>query len=160
MKKLKNIIIFTLIPIFIVLLSYFNAELQAKKYIDKTIDFKQYSVDISADKEYYKAKSKEILYVPITLKNTGTMNWLKDEENSISLSYHILDNNGQVLLHDGLRTSLPHSVRSGEEIKLNAVVEAPENLGQYIIEFDMVHEGVTWFKDKGSGTLKIKLEVE
>ncbi|RKD32281.1 hypothetical protein [Thermohalobacter berrensis] len=160
MKKLKNIVTFVIIPILIIILLYINASLQAAKYQDSTSKLNQYGAEITTNRELIKGKPNELIKVPLNIKNTGTMAWLKDDKNSINLSYHIFDINNEIIVYDGERTNLTKSVRSGEEIKLNGIVKMPEKPGKYKIEFDMVHEGVTWFKDKGSKTLSIKLEVE
>lgn len=160
MDTLKKIIVFVIVPVLIVVLLYVNGSLQAAKYEDKTIDLKQYDASITTHIESIKANPNEKFEIPLTIKNLGTMVWMKDDKNSINLSYHIFNEDDEVILYDGERTSLTKSVKSGETIDLNAVVQAPNKVGIYYIEFDMVYEGVTWFKDKGSKTLKVRLEVD
>jgi len=58
------------------------------------------------------------------------------------------------------RTTIPHDVYPGEEIQLSLQVTAPVVAGEYVLEVDMVQEGVGWFKDKGSTTCRIKVRVE
>ena len=36
---------------------------------------------------------------------------------------------------------------------------APAQPGRYFLEFDLVHEGVTWFEQKGSSTLRVPVRV-
>lgn len=160
MEKFKNIVVFGIIPVLIALLLYVNADLQSKKYNDEIIDLKQYNADITAQVETMEAKTGTIIEIPLVIKNLGTMAWIKNEDNSINLSYHILNEDSKIIIDDGERTTLKEPVKSGETTELNAIVQVPDVAGIYYIEFDMVHEGVTWFKDKGSKTRKMKLEVE
>jgi hypothetical protein len=39
-------------------------------------------------------------------------------------------------------------------------VTAPKAPGDYVLEIDMIHEGVTFFHEKGSKTLRIDVRVE
>ncbi len=68
-------------------------------------------------------------------------------------TYEVLNN------LDG-RTTIPHDIYPGEEIQLPLQITAPMVAGEYILEIDMVQEGVGWFKDKGSTPLRIKVRVE
>ncbi|MCM3904622.1 MAG: hypothetical protein ND866_23240 [Pyrinomonadaceae bacterium] len=58
------------------------------------------------------------------------------------------------------RTTIPHDVYPGEEIQLPLQITAPLIAGEYMLEIDMVQEGVCWFKDKGSSTLRVNVRVE
>jgi hypothetical protein len=58
------------------------------------------------------------------------------------------------------RTTIPHDVYPGEEIHLPIRITAPTVAGEYVLEIDMVQEGVGWFKDKGSTPLRIRVRVE
>jgi hypothetical protein len=58
------------------------------------------------------------------------------------------------------RTAIPHDVYPGEVIQLPLQITAPTIPGEYILEIDMVQEGVGWFKEKGSTPLKVRIRVE
>lgn len=88
--------------------------------------------------------------VPIKVTNTGRNWWYKDSPNAFKLSYHWLNSAGQVVLRDGLRTDLPINVApNGGYVNMIGKVAVPPNPGSYILKWDMVHEGVTWFSDQG-----------
>ena len=38
-------------------------------------------------------------------------------------------------------------------------MHAPAVPGRYVVEIDVVHEGITWFAGKGSHTLRVSIEV-
>lgn len=58
------------------------------------------------------------------------------------------------------RTALPHDLKPGDEAELVLTVTAPKTEGEYVLEIDMVHEGVTWFYQRGSPTLRWPVRVE
>ena len=64
---------------------------------------------------------------------------------TITLSYHLLDRDGNPFLHDGVRTNLPLSVRPSQTITVIAQVAAPWEGGEYAIRWDPVIESVAWF---------------
>jgi hypothetical protein len=66
----------------------------------------------------------------------------------------------KVVVLDGLRTSLPHDIRPDAEVILDTLVAAPDKTGEYILELDMVQDGVSWFKDKGGKTTRIPMKIE
>jgi hypothetical protein len=105
----------------------------------------------------YEAGASE---VDLRLKNSGKQEWSSQAKNPCLVSYHLLDETGEVLKFDNARTVLPHIVRPGEEISVAVRVKAPLNKGSYRLEFDLVREGLAWFKDSGSPTLIIPLQVE
>jgi hypothetical protein len=98
--------------------------------------------------------------VDLRLKNMGKKEWSSRGRNPCLLSYHLLDEKGKVLKFENARTSLPRPVLPGEEIGLPIRVKAPLDKGAYLVEIDLVREGLAWFKDSGSRTLVIPLRVE
>jgi hypothetical protein len=71
-----------------------------------------------------------------------------------------LDSSGARVVNDlDGRTSLPADLRPGEEVELTLAVTAPSAPGDYVLEIDMVHEGVTFFREKGSKTLRMNVRV-
>jgi hypothetical protein len=54
---------------------------------------------------------------------------------------------------------MPNDVAPGAEVERALVVKAPDKEGDYVLELDMVQEGVAWFAQKGSEALKLKIKV-
>ena len=79
----------------------------------------------------------------ITLRNR----WLNGANNSVANDM----DGGHVI---------PEDVRPGEEVELPITITAPAQPGEYVLEFDMVQEQVTWFRDKGSEPLRLRVQVE
>ena len=98
--------------------------------------------------------------VELRLKNTGSRGWSSQDRNPCFLSYHLLDEAGETLRHDNARTAIPQPVRPGEEVSVSLRVKAPLNRGSYQLEFDLLREGLAWFKDGGSPTLIMPFLVE
>ncbi|HEX8559531.1 MAG TPA: hypothetical protein VF668_15620 [Pyrinomonadaceae bacterium] len=57
------------------------------------------------------------------------------------------------------RASLAADLPPGGGAELTLPVKAPERPGEYVLELDMIHEGVTFFHAKGSPTLRLKVSV-
>lgn len=161
MNKLKNIIIFWMLPILVGVLLIINAKVGAERYSARQEADKknQYIAQIKCDISSMKLKSLEKKYIQVNVKNSGTMTWVPNDKNNISLSYHVLDESDNKVVLEGDRAKLANSIKSGEGIDFQLKINAPDKPGRYIIELDMVQEGVTWFKEKGSKTFNIELEV-
>ncbi len=59
-----------------------------------------------------------------------------------------------------LRTEVSQTVGAGETVTINARIALPDQPGNYTLEMDVVHEGVTWLKEQGSPVLTRWLTVE
>ncbi len=58
------------------------------------------------------------------------------------------------------RAVLPYDLKPREEAEITLTITAPQTPGEYVLELDMVHEGVTWFYQQGSPTLRWHVKVE
>jgi hypothetical protein len=101
----------------------------------------------------------------LRIKNTGTMLWRAyvgpDGRLQVNASDTWLAENGETVVNDmDARTALPHDMKSGEEVELKLSVTAPRTPGNYILEIDMVHEGVAFFYEKNSEPLRLNVRVE
>lgn len=80
--------------------------------------------------------------VKIALTNAGSMTWVAGGPNPFRLAYHW---SGPAPLYEGARTALPYDVAPGDMITIDATLKTPSVPGTYTLQWDMVHEGVTWF---------------
>jgi len=97
--------------------------------------------------------SGEVITVPVTLRNEGPMTWQAERVPSVNLSYHWKNageggNAAFYTVFEGLRTALPQDVSPGQSVTVEAVVQAPPRSGDYLLEWDLVQERVTWFYEK------------
>ena len=94
--------------------------------------------------------------VPLTVKNTGSLPWSAAQ--LYSASYHITRWDDTVVAWDGVRTPLP-DIAPGQSATINVAVGAPA-AGSYVVKFDLVREGVTWFSGQGIPTENVAPHVQ
>jgi len=95
-------------------------------------------------------------FVTLGIKNTGSLQWRAVD--LFDISYHVTRWDGTVVQWDGLRTSLP-DVAPGQTVTVNVAVRAP-SAGGYVVHFDLVREGVTWFSAQGVPTGDVALTAQ
>jgi 4-amino-4-deoxy-L-arabinose transferase-like glycosyltransferase len=108
-----------------------------------------------------RAKKQTVIFVRI--RNVSTVTWLARERggspHQVSLGNHWLDPSGRTLINDDGRRALLRDLKPGETTDLPLTVNAPAR-GRYILELDMLQEGVSWFGLKGSPTVRLPVEVQ
>ena len=82
----------------------------------------------------------------VGVENAGTATWRSD----IAVSYHWLDEHGNAIVWDGVRTPLRREVGPGERLELDVAVRAPMPPGSYGFAVDLVAEHRAWFGELGS----------
>ncbi len=87
----------------------------------------------------------------VQVTNTGGLTWTPANPNPFRLSYHWF-RGAQEVVRDGLRANLAGPVAFNQGVTLNAKLRAPSSPGTYTLKWDMVQEGVTWFRNKGVAT--------
>jgi SAM-dependent methyltransferase len=86
-----------------------------------------------------------------SITNESPHEWSQREFGSIRVGNHWLDrNSAAMLIQDDGRASISGTLRPGETIRFVLGVTAPAGAGDYQCEVDLVHEGISWFADKGS----------
>jgi hypothetical protein len=79
------------------------------------------------------------------VENAGAATWGAD----IAASYHWLDERGNAIVWDGIRTELPGPVAPGERVQLGLAVRAPMPPARYGFALDLVAEHRAWFGELG-----------
>jgi N-acetyl-anhydromuramyl-L-alanine amidase AmpD len=104
----------------------------------------------------------QILTVPVTIKNVGSLTWTWGGGNPVRLGYRYYRNRRPLPVPPtrDLRTDVPEDVAPGQTIVIEMHLALPEEPGNYTLELDFVHEGIAWFKEKGSTALTRWLTVE
>jgi hypothetical protein len=90
--------------------------------------------------------------VPITISNRGLGVFPTTSSYPVNLAYHWATVAGASVVWDGMRTKLGADLAPGQSVTLQAQVTAPPQGGQYLLRFDLVQEGVTWFSGNGVAT--------
>jgi len=89
----------------------------------------------------------------VELENAGTESW-----RGVLLSYHWLDELGNAIDWDGLRTPLPR-LEPGARTEVTARVRAPMPPGRYRLAFDLVVENLCWLSEVGNDMLPADVDV-
>ena len=95
---------------------------------------------------------RELVKTGVRVSNVGKLTWGSKGKKPFHLSYRWfrLSRDSVVRLHalEGERTRLDEPLKPGDTLDVVATVRAPAEPGSYVLIWDMVHEGTTWFSDK------------
>ena len=95
----------------------------------------------------------------VEVENAGTVVWRSQGETGIQAAYHWLDDRGNAIVWDGIRTPLPRAVEPRESVRLELVVRGPMPPGRYRFAVDLVAEHRAWFEELGGETVGGRVEV-
>lgn len=93
--------------------------------------------------------------VEVEVENAGTAVWRA----GINAAYHWLDERGNPIVWDGLRTPFTEAVAPGGRRALPMRLRAPIPPGRYRLALDLVDEGRLWFAEAGSERLELDADV-
>lgn len=108
-----------------------------------------YSIDINAIPD---ALATGMTYnIGVKIKNTGAIRWENKGANPVFLGYHWINfDTKEMVVFDGPRSVMPQAtVNPGEEVIFDMRINSPPAKGKYILQIDLVKEGVTWFSYQG-----------
>ncbi|MBL7894375.1 MAG: hypothetical protein JNK50_03705 [Bacteroidia bacterium] len=120
-------------------------------------NFNSDNILIISEKEY-KLLSNKQRQIEISLVNKTDSNFPSSisNEKRLWLSYHLYTKDGKLLVHDGARSIIELDIPANSSIK-NGLSINLENIkkGEYLLEIDIVHEGVRWFNINSKSNLTI-----
>jgi N-acetyl-anhydromuramyl-L-alanine amidase AmpD len=121
-----------------------------------------YQVEWINDRFPARMLAGETIQVSLTLRNAGSLPWTWGGGNPFRIGYHYYRGRRRLEIPAArnLRTDLSEDVAPGASVTLDVYIALPEDPGNYTIELDLVHEGVTWFKEQKSPVLTRWLTVE
>jgi len=95
------------------------------------------------------------------VRNLGSATWpavgTKDFRYQINMGNRWISAGGTA---EDNRAAMKADLPPGGEVEMTLTVNAPRTPGEYTLEIDMVHEGVTWFYERGAKTLRLRVRVE
>ena len=98
--------------------------------------------------------------VEVEVKNTSMSFWEREGSRRTNLGTHWINRDtGEMIIWDGNRGLLDEDVEHGQEAIVKITIKAPDEPGRYILQYDMAHEGVTWFSEQGVIPLEINIDV-
>ncbi len=97
----------------------------------------------------------------LRLHNTGTRPWATGGESPVHLVYTWFTGDGALSEPwDTFRIRLPGDVPPGTTVDLvNVPFRTPAVLGNYLLRWDLVEEGVVWFFRRGGAPLEVPVEI-
>ena len=101
----------------------------------------------------------EVRVLQVQVANCSACAWQPTEVSGVFLANRWLDPGGRVQRYIDGRAPLVRSVSPGTAVAVELAVQAPVETGSWLLELDLVDEGVTWFKDQGSATCCVRVDV-
>jgi hypothetical protein len=99
-------------------------------------------------------------HVTVEVENAGSAAWrTRGAEEGLFLSYHWLDERGNPIVWDGLRTPLGEAVEPGAHVRRELTVRAPIPPGPYRFAVDLVEEHRFWLTELGNPPYEEEIEV-
>ncbi|HEY8027976.1 MAG TPA: hypothetical protein VIE38_00560 [Gaiellaceae bacterium] len=96
----------------------------------------------------------------VELENAGSAPWrTRGPSEGIFLAYHWLDERGNAIVWDGIRTALVHEVEPGATLRQEIAVRGPIPPGRYRLAVDLVEENRFWLAELGNVLLERNVEV-
>lgn len=103
-------------------------------------------------------------HVSLLVENASPVGWPRtgftSRGRTLSAAYHWRTTDGAIAVQDGSRTPIRSALGPGAKTRVSLSVEAPDRPGAYVLEADLVQEGVAWFADHGSQVARAPVRVE
>lgn len=95
----------------------------------------------------------------VDFENAGTATWRSLAGTGVHLAYHWLDERGNPIVWDGVRTALERPVEPGERVRATLTIRGPIPPGRYRLALDLVDENRAWFAELGNPPLETECRV-
>jgi len=124
-----------------------------------------YRAQISSSDQPHAMKAGDQKPLWLKVKNIGTGVWPSrvppGSVGVVRVANRWLSDDGTEVVNElDSRVMLPRDLGPGDEAEFTLNITAPQAPGDYVLEVDLVHEGVTWFHQLGSPTLRWTVRVE
>jgi len=103
----------------------------------------------------------EVATLTVEVANASGEDWIQRKTLQLNAGNHwLLPDGRSVVVHEDGRSRLPGRLPAGSRVKVPLSIKAPSQSGAYILEVDLVQEGVRSFKDAGSAPLFVPIQVQ
>jgi SAM-dependent methyltransferase len=110
-----------------------------------------------------KVRPGERFEVRTTVQNAGSELWPAlpggEGRGEVVLGNHWLKRDGSITTMDDARAPLPRDLAPRDDLDVVIAPTAPAAPGEYFLELDMVQEGVSWFRPRGSPGMLVPILV-
>jgi len=134
-----------------------------KSVADGPLPAQAFQVEFGSPGREFHVQPGERFAVSIMVRNASPLAWpalgLADGNFQLFLGNHWFNSEGTLLASDDGRCALPHDVPPRTTAELTLTVTAPASPGNYLLELDMAQQSAGWFKERGSQTLRIPVDV-
>lgn len=120
--------------------------------------------DLKVEAVALEVKQGESAVLNVVATNSGSAVWRPSNARvgAVRFGAHLFDVEGKLIDLDYFRQNLPSDEREimpGETLEFVAEVPMPAATGKYVLQCDLVSEGVCWFEHNGSHTVTLTVEV-
>lgn len=117
-----------------------------RTWAQRPLPLAAYDADLAAADEHRRLVAGEHRPFRVRVTNRGTEPWPGGQhEPLIRVAYRWRDAAGSAVGDEGFRSALPAALGPGATCVVSAIVAAPPQPGDYLLELDLVHEFVRWF---------------
>lgn len=120
-----------------------------------------YQAEIQVDNLPPAAPAGSLLTLSVWIRNRGEQPWPggPGATTALCLGNHWLDSSARPFRWDDARLPLPRWLAPGDALMTAFQVRVPSEPGRFLLEFDLVHEQVCWFADRGTPALRMTIDV-
>lgn len=119
---------------------------------------------LNVEKHRWRVRPGETLEIPLQIRNSGSAIWRggndPDREALVALVAKLFSDDDPVFGLALPSRRLPEDCPPGGSWSTAVLLEAPQTSGSYLLEIDLVSEGVAVFQDVGSSPLELAITVE
>lgn len=117
---------------------------------DTPLSAQNIKISLSCLQEKIIVKLGKMAIIKVKINNLGKAILSSSGRFPINVSYHIFDEQNNIIIYDGFRTQIKNILTSGMSEEIEVLVELPDNINinkEYKLQITMVSEGLFWFEE-------------
>lgn len=114
---------------------------------------------IQLEKKHLQGQEGGRTLLKFLLSNKSKETWISKGKNPVFLSYHLLNSQKEIISFNNRRFPLSGKIMPGERREMEIFIRNPLEPGTYLLQFDLVKEGLFWYKEKGFYPPTLRLKV-